>query len=111
MVTPKAPEAGAPWTIPRGLLGARLSLLVDGNRGTAHPDAGLVGHDLDAKATRAADLLALEDRDRRRGHDQPVLAQVGAEGGGPRAGRGVLDNATNREGITHAVGRWARLPD
>jgi hypothetical protein len=35
-----------------------------------------------------ADLLALEDRDRRRGIDQPVLTQIGTEGGGPRPGRG-----------------------
>ena len=74
---------------------------------TARPLTRISGRrvvDLDRQQARAAHVDALVDGDRRGRRDEALVSQVGAERGGRRAGRGVLDDAADRERVARVEG-------
>ena len=67
--------------------------------------SGPVGVQVDQQPAGPPEVLALEDRHRRRRLDEAQLAQVGAERGSRRAGRGILDDAARRERVARVEAR------
>src|SRR5215204_4829944 len=81
----------------------------DGRSGD--PDLRRGAGDVDEQLARAPHVLALEDPDARRALYRAERAQVGAERGGGRTGRGVLDDAANGERVARVEHAGALAPD
>src|SRR5829696_1949326 len=71
------------------------------------PDAILAWHDQDRESARPPHLDALDDLERGRRGDLAAIAEIGPEGSGSRACRGILDDAADGEWVARAetIGR------